>query len=108
MGLKISARDSTHSDPLVHLSAIYNSWLPLSNAVLDMVVNLLPSPLDLTIDRVQQLICPVDIKFDTLPTHTRTLTESEYIHISTTPVYINILIWIYCIKHTQKHSHSIS
>ena len=34
MGLKISARDSRHTDPRIHLYAICSQWLPLAVATL--------------------------------------------------------------------------
>jgi ribosome assembly protein 1 len=76
LGIKVSARDSTHTSPYVHLSSIFHQWLPLSQAILNMVVNHLPSPLSLTRDRVEHLLTPPDSTFNSLPLATQSLTQS--------------------------------
>ena len=73
LGLKISARDSRHSDPRVHLSAILTQWLPLAPAVLTMVASHLPSPLELSPGRVEGLMCGSMQTFDSLPKPTQQL-----------------------------------
>ena len=38
LGLKVSARDLSHSDKRVSLSAICSQWLPIASTVLGMVL----------------------------------------------------------------------
>lgn len=76
LGLKISARESRHSDPKVQVSAICNQWLPISQAVLNMVCKKLPSPLDISVERVEKLLCGSSRLFDSLPTETQQLKEA--------------------------------
>ncbi|KAM4035834.1 elongation factor-like GTPase 1 [Anomaloglossus baeobatrachus] len=76
LGLKINARESRHSDPKVHVSAICNQWLPISQAVLNMVCKKLPSPLDISVERVEKLLCGSSRLFDSLPCETRQLKEA--------------------------------
>ncbi|XP_006139317.2 elongation factor-like GTPase 1 [Pelodiscus sinensis] len=73
LGLKIGARESRHSDPKVHLSAICSQWLPISQAVLSMVCSKLPSPLDITAERVEKLMCVGVRTFESLPPETQEL-----------------------------------
>ncbi|XP_006030284.1 elongation factor-like GTPase 1 [Alligator sinensis] len=71
--LKIGAREARHVDPRVHLNAICSQWLPISEAVLSMVCNKLPSPLDITAERVEKLMCVGARTFDSLPPETQDL-----------------------------------
>ncbi|XP_057695945.1 elongation factor-like GTPase 1 isoform X2 [Corythoichthys intestinalis] len=73
LGIKVMARDFRHSDPKVLLSAICSQWLPVSQAVLSMVCNKLPSPLDITAERVENLMSVGVRRFDTLPARTQEL-----------------------------------
>ncbi|KAM4677838.1 elongation factor-like GTPase 1 [Discoglossus pictus] len=75
LGLNISPRESRHSDPKVHVNAICNQWLPISQAVLSMVCKKLPSPLDVTAERVERLLCVGARQFDSLPPQTQQLKQ---------------------------------
>ncbi|XP_036787930.2 elongation factor-like GTPase 1 isoform X1 [Manis pentadactyla] len=73
LGLKIGAREARHSDPKVQINAICSQWLPISHAVLAMVCQKLPSPLDVTAERVERLMCAGSRAFDSLPPETQAL-----------------------------------
>ncbi|XP_070684565.1 elongation factor-like GTPase 1 [Pempheris klunzingeri] len=73
LGVKVMARDSRHSDPKVLLSAICSQWLPVSQAVLLMVCEKLPSPLDMMAERVEKLMSVGARRFDLLPEQTQGL-----------------------------------
>ncbi|XP_028257978.1 elongation factor-like GTPase 1 isoform X2 [Parambassis ranga] len=73
LGLKVMARDMRHSDPKVLLSAICSQWLPVSQAVLMMVCEKLPSPLDMAAERVEKLMSVGARRFDSLPHQTQEL-----------------------------------
>ncbi|XP_054473537.1 elongation factor-like GTPase 1 [Anoplopoma fimbria] len=73
LGVKVMARDSRHSDPKVLLSAICSQWLPVSQAVLLMVCEKLPSPLEMTAERVEKLMSVGARRFDSLPEQTQEL-----------------------------------
>ncbi|XP_065403664.1 elongation factor-like GTPase 1 [Macaca fascicularis] len=73
LGLKIGAREARHSDPKVQINAICSQWLPISHAVLAMVCQKLPSPLDITAERVERLMCTESQTFDSLPPETQAL-----------------------------------
>jgi ribosome assembly protein 1 len=77
LGLKLGAREARHSDPKVQISAICSQWLPVSHAVLAMVCHKLPSPLDITSERVERLMCTGSQTFDSLPPETQALKEGE-------------------------------
>ncbi|XP_060924303.1 elongation factor-like GTPase 1 [Limanda limanda] len=73
LGVKVMARDSRHSDPKVLLAAICSQWLPVSQAVLSMVCEKLPSPLDIAAERVEKLMSVGARRFDSLPKQTQEL-----------------------------------
>lgn len=90
LGLKIGPRESRHADPKVHLNAICSQWLPISDAVLSMVCSKLPSPLDITAERVEKLMCVGAKTFDSLPPETQEL-KSAFLRCSseeTAPVIV--------------------
>ncbi|XP_048419024.1 elongation factor-like GTPase 1 isoform X2 [Stegostoma tigrinum] len=76
LGLTILPRDSRHTDPKVHLNAICTQWLPISHAVLSMVCNKLPSPLDIAAERVEKLMCVRSRRFDSLPPQIQALKQA--------------------------------
>uniref|UniRef100_A0A8D0BAM0 Elongation factor-like 1 n=1 Tax=Salvator merianae TaxID=96440 RepID=A0A8D0BAM0_SALMN len=76
LGLKIGAREMRHADPKVQLNAICSQWLPISDAILSMVCNKLPSPLDITAERVDKLLCVGGKTFDSLPQETQDLKDA--------------------------------
>ena len=55
------------------LSAVFSQWLPLTKAVLNMVIKTLPSPKDITSDRAEQLMCSKAARFDSLAQETQNL-----------------------------------
>ncbi|XP_045680995.1 elongation factor-like GTPase 1 [Phyllostomus hastatus] len=73
LGLKIGAREARHADPKVQISAICSQWLPVSRAVLAMVCQKLPSPLDIAPERVEKLMCAGSQAFESLPPETQAL-----------------------------------
>ncbi|XP_077988979.1 elongation factor-like GTPase 1 [Glandiceps talaboti] len=73
LNLKITARDARHTDSRVHLQAILSQWIPLSKAVLSMVADKLPSPLEISEERVEKLMCSAGRRFDSLPQQTQDL-----------------------------------
>ncbi|KAJ3593570.1 hypothetical protein NHX12_005904 [Muraenolepis orangiensis] len=73
LGVKVMARDLRHSDPKVLLSAICSQWLPISQALLAMVCEKLPSPLDISTERVEKLMSVGARRFDSLPERTQEL-----------------------------------
>merc|ERR550534_875313 len=76
LNVKVSVRDSKQSDSKAHLSAILRQWLPLSSAVLQMVVEKLPSPLEITEERAKNLMCGGLRDFRSLPEETQVLKEA--------------------------------
>ncbi|XP_025774487.1 elongation factor-like GTPase 1 [Puma concolor] len=86
LGLKIGAREARHSDPKVQINAICSQWLPISHAVLAMVCQKLPSPLDITAERVEKLMCTGSQTFDSLPPETQAL---KAVHLPN--LWVNVL-----------------
>ncbi|CAF0726325.1 unnamed protein product [Didymodactylos carnosus] len=69
----LSSKDIRHTDPHVPLRLLFNQWLPIAPAVLDMVVDQLPNPKNLSIEKIEQLMCDKSRRFDTLPRETQQL-----------------------------------
>ncbi|XP_054858972.1 elongation factor-like GTPase 1 [Eublepharis macularius] len=76
LGVKIGTRESRHTDPKVQLNAICSQWLPVSQAVLSMVCSKLPSPLDISAERVEKLMSVGAKAFDSLPQETQDLKDA--------------------------------
>ncbi|XP_036442506.1 elongation factor-like GTPase 1 isoform X2 [Colossoma macropomum] len=90
LGLKVMARDLRHSDPKVLLSAICSQWLPVSQAVLSMVCEKLPSPSEISAERVERLMSVGTRRFDSLPDKTQQLKQAflECASEETAPVIV--------------------
>ncbi|XP_072516959.1 elongation factor-like GTPase 1 isoform X2 [Salminus brasiliensis] len=90
LGLKVTARDLRHSDPKVLLSAICSQWLPVSQAVLSMVCEMLPSPSEMSSERVERLMSVGTRRFDSLPEKTQQLKQAflECASEETAPVIV--------------------
>ncbi|KAH9492468.1 Elongation factor-like GTPase 1 [Bulinus truncatus] len=73
LGLSIPPRDLRHKDDRVLLQAVMSQWLPLSNAILDVVTTCLPSPLQISDERIQKLMCNKSQQFFSLPKETQNL-----------------------------------
>ncbi|CAM4518633.1 unnamed protein product [Leuciscus chuanchicus] len=76
LGIKVMPRDLKHSDPKVLLSAICSQWLPVSQAVLSMVCEKLPSPAEISAERVEKLMSVGARRFDSLPEETQELKKA--------------------------------
>ncbi len=73
LGVKFTTRDLNHSDSRTQLQLLFSQWLPLSDAVLRMVCELIPSPLHINEERVENLMCSNTRRFDSLPLETQNL-----------------------------------
>lgn len=61
LNLSLTQREMTHEDPQTVAQAFLGRWLPVSNAVLDMVVDLLPNPIDAQGVRIPQIYKPLPV-----------------------------------------------
>lgn len=73
LGLKVAPRDMRHNDPRVQLTAVMSQWLPVSDAVLSVVVEELPSPQQMSDKRAEKLMCSQNRRFDSFPPQTQQL-----------------------------------
>ncbi|KAK2178328.1 hypothetical protein NP493_547g01002 [Ridgeia piscesae] len=76
LNLRILPRDSRSTDSRVHLHAICHQWLPLAHSLLEMVVEKLPSAMDITPDRVHKLLYSAVMDHDTLPPQTQRIRKA--------------------------------
>jgi len=73
LNIKILPRDLKSIEAKIPLQSLFNSWIPLSKALLDIVVEYLPSPLDLTNEKIEHLMCSRSNQFKLLPIDTQKL-----------------------------------
>ena len=71
--IKLNKRDLNSTDAKIRLQSIFNQWLPLSENVLNSVCKLLPSPKDLSDERIERFMCSNLTRFDSLPEKTQKL-----------------------------------
>ncbi|XP_059060519.1 elongation factor-like GTPase 1 [Achroia grisella] len=57
LGIKLTARDLRHTDKRVQLQSLMMQWIPLSQTILNMVCEKLPSPKEIISDKVEKLMC---------------------------------------------------
>ena len=71
--IKLAPRDLKYTDPKGPLQALFINWLPLGRNLLDMIVETLPSPLEMNSEKVEHLICNKLKPFKTFPKQTQNL-----------------------------------
>ncbi|RZF46487.1 hypothetical protein LSTR_LSTR007603 [Laodelphax striatellus] len=76
LNVKMTTRDLRHTDAKVQLQAFCSQWLPLAKAILEMVCDRLPSPLQLTDERVERLMCSSMKSLDMYPPETQHLKDA--------------------------------
>lgn len=72
LNIKLTTRDLRHTDPKIQIHAVCSQWLPLAKACIDMVCEKIPSPLNLSDEKVERLISGNN-DFSTLPPETQQL-----------------------------------
>lgn len=75
LNIKIQPRDLKYTDPKGPLQALFSNWLPLGKNLIAMIIDVLPSPLEMTGDKVEHLICNKAKHFKNLPKETQLLKE---------------------------------
>ncbi|XP_074593171.1 elongation factor-like GTPase 1 isoform X2 [Brevipalpus obovatus] len=72
----LTQRDLGHSDPRMVLQSIFTKWLSLAPNLLEVVCNLVPSPLGLDEARAEMLMCSNTTRFDLFPPETKKVKEA--------------------------------
>jgi ribosome assembly protein 1 len=57
LSIKLLPRDLKFTDSKAPLQALFSNWLPLGKNLLDTVVEVLPSPLEMTSEKAEHLMC---------------------------------------------------
>ena len=78
LNIKLPPRELKYTDAKGPLKSLFINWLPLGKNLLDMVVDLLPSPLEMTSERVEHLICSKLKSFKHLPQQTQDLKHGMF------------------------------
>ena len=68
-------RDLKYTDPKGPLQALFTNWLPLGKNLINMIIDILPSPLQISGDRVEHLISNKMRPFKLLPKETQQLKQ---------------------------------
>lgn len=76
LGVKIPMSISKSTDARLKLNFLCTGWLPLAPAVLDMVVEHIPSAANMSEDRATKLMCSATQRFDSLPPETQKLKQA--------------------------------
>ncbi|XP_054287552.1 elongation factor-like GTPase 1 [Macrosteles quadrilineatus] len=76
LNVKMTARDLRHTDSKVQLQAFCSQWLPLAHAVLEMVSSKLPSPCEITHEKVERLMCGQGQSLESLPPESQALKQA--------------------------------
>lgn len=77
LGIKMLPRDMKFTDPKVPMQALLSNWLPLGRNLINMVIDILPSPLGIGEDKVEHLICHKLVNFKSLPPQTQALKQGK-------------------------------
>ena len=88
--IEVPKRDLNHTDPKIRIKSIFTQWLPLSNCILDMVCKILPSPLELSEERTEHLMCSKMIRFDSFLPETQKL-KQDFIKCSSDESAVKII-----------------
>ncbi|XP_011690234.1 PREDICTED: elongation factor Tu GTP-binding domain-containing protein 1 [Wasmannia auropunctata] len=72
LNIKLTTRDLRHTDTKAQLQAVCSQWLPLAQNCLDMVCEKVPSPHNLTDEKIERLISGNN-DFSALPLETQQL-----------------------------------
>lgn len=77
LNINVSARDKRliNTEPKSYLRAICNQWMPLSSAVLSSICHHLPSPLSISDEKVEGLMCGSNHSFNSFPDETKKLKQ---------------------------------
>jgi ribosome assembly protein 1 len=75
LNIKLPARELKYTDVKGPLQALFLNWMPLGRNLLDMIVEMLPSPTQLGALKVEQLMCSKMKPFKSLPIQTQQLKE---------------------------------
>lgn len=73
LGIKLTTRDLRHTDSRIQLQSLMMQWLPLSQTVLNMVCSKLPSPKEISVNKVEKLMCTKIVDFESLHPKTQEL-----------------------------------
>lgn len=79
LNIKVTPRELKYADPKGPVQAVLFNWLPLGRNLLDMIIEILPSPLEITGEKVENLICSNLKPFKTLPPETQAL-KNDFIN----------------------------
>jgi ribosome assembly protein 1 len=57
LSIKLAPRELKFNEPKAPLQALFCNWLPLGKNLLDMIVEILPSPGEMTSEKAENLMC---------------------------------------------------
>jgi ribosome assembly protein 1 len=72
LDIKLHSRYLKYTDPRGPLQSLFTAWMPLGKNLLEMIVEKLPSPLEITNEKIDNLLFSRS-KLETLPIETQQL-----------------------------------
>lgn len=77
LGVKLQPRDIERTDHRVALVQLFSEWMPLTNSLLKIICDIVPSPCEISEDRVERLLSANQTRrLDTFPMETQILKQS--------------------------------
>lgn len=91
LGITLTIRDLRSTDPKSQIRALFSQWLPIHVAVLEMVIDSVPGPKNMSGERAEKLLCSANLDFSSYPKETQKL-KSDF--ISCDPNNSNVVAFI--------------
>lgn len=77
LNVKLLPRDLNHSDPKAALTILFSKWMPLSQALLKVICDIVPCPSEMNEERVTRIMCANEQRrFDSFPPQTQALKQA--------------------------------
>jgi ribosome assembly protein 1 len=77
LGIKLQSKNLKYTDPRGPLQSLFSKWMPLGQNLLEMIVEKLPSPLEITKQKVDNLLIS-KYQYELIPKETQELKEGEF------------------------------
>ena len=78
LNIKLAPRELKFTEAKAPIQALFANWLPLGKNLLDMIVEVLPSPVEMTNEKTENLMCSKIKIFKSLCKETQELKKCSY------------------------------
>jgi ribosome assembly protein 1 len=77
LNIKLQSKSLKYTDPRGPLQSVFTAWMPLGKNLLEMIVEKLPSPLEITSEKVDNLLFKRN-QFESFPKETQQLKKGIF------------------------------